>query len=494
VSSSNESSLGRVGRHTLRNAGAYLAELNTPVLRLGVTGLSRAGKTIFITGLVRNLVEGGRLPFFAPYAQGRITRAYLAPQPDDAVPRFDYEAHLDALGQSPPEWPQSTSRIAQLRVTLEYEPTGALRKLASSMLGTAKLHVDIVDYPGEWLIDLAMLDQSYAAWSAATVSAARSSSRRQAAAPWLGHMATLDPHATGEPAGLEVMAREAAGHFTTFLHAVRETNAVATLGPGRFLLPGDLAGSPLLTFAPLEIAVGGQSARGSLAAMMERRYESYRSYVARPFFLTHFGRLDRQVVLVDALSAIDAGPAAVEELTAALTDALSAFRPGSNTWLSRMIAPRIEKILFAATKADHLPRVSHDRLEAALGLMTARAMERAKFAGADVKVLAIAALRATREVEALDGGTLHACIAGIPLPGERFGDRTFDGREEAVLDPGELPADPAAALIAGRGPDVRILKFRPPRMGAAKGQFSAPEWPQIRLDRALDFLLGDRLT
>ncbi|MEQ1613579.1 MAG: YcjX family protein, partial [Hyphomicrobiaceae bacterium] len=40
----------------LRNAGAYLTELNSPTLRLGVTGLSRAGKTVFIAALVRNLV------------------------------------------------------------------------------------------------------------------------------------------------------------------------------------------------------------------------------------------------------------------------------------------------------------------------------------------------------------------------------------------------------------------------------------------------------
>ena len=33
----------------------------TPSVRLGVTGLSRAGKTVFITALVHNLLHGGRL-------------------------------------------------------------------------------------------------------------------------------------------------------------------------------------------------------------------------------------------------------------------------------------------------------------------------------------------------------------------------------------------------------------------------------------------------
>ena len=37
--------------------------------------------------------------------------------------------------------------------------------------------------------------------------------------------------------------------------------------------------------------------------MMERRYEAYKTHVVRPFFRDHFARLDRQIVLVDALDA-----------------------------------------------------------------------------------------------------------------------------------------------------------------------------------------------
>ena len=43
--------------------------------------------------------------------------------------------------------------------------------------------------------------------------------------------------------------------------------------------------------------------------MMERRYEAYKDVVVRPFFRDHFARLDRQIVLVDVLAALNAGPA-----------------------------------------------------------------------------------------------------------------------------------------------------------------------------------------
>ena len=72
--------------------------------------------------------------------------------------------------------------------------------------------------------------------------------------------------------------------------------------------------------------------------------------------------------------------------------------------------------------------------------------------------------------------------------------RVFDGLAEAAVFPGRLPDDPAAALagealaLPEADNDWRFVRFRPPL--TAPGQ--AP--PQIRLDRALQFLLGDRLA
>ena len=81
-------------------------------LRLGVTGLSRAGKTVFITSLVHNLTRGGKLPVFRVQAEGRLLRASLDPQPDDHVARFAYEDHLAALtgGAAGADWSSGMTR------------------------------------------------------------------------------------------------------------------------------------------------------------------------------------------------------------------------------------------------------------------------------------------------------------------------------------------------------------------------------------------------
>ncbi|RMF01358.1 MAG: YcjX family protein, partial [Alphaproteobacteria bacterium] len=305
----------------LRNAGEAALRITTPSIRLGVTGLARAGKTVFITSLVQNLLAGGRLPFLDAAAQGRILRAYLEPQPDDTVPRFDFEAHLQALKSEPPDWPESTRWLSQLRLTIEFRPQGLLDRLT----GRNRLHVDIVDYPGEWLLDLPLLHLTYAEWSQRAVGHARGMKRRiPEAARWLAFMEKIVP----DEAAAEARVVEAAKLFKAYLHAARDDErTLSTQPPGRFLMPGDLEGAPALTFCPLLLAADGRAVRRSYREMMERRFESYKAQVVKPFFRDHFARLDRQIVLVDALAAVNGGRTALDELKQAMTEILRAFRP-----------------------------------------------------------------------------------------------------------------------------------------------------------------------
>ena len=247
--------------------------------------------------------------------------------------------------------------------------------------------IDIIDYPGEWLLDLPLLGKSFAQWSRETIEASAAAGRAALAAPWRAGLSDLAPDAKAS----ETVAREQAERFTAYLQACRDDRyALSTLPPGRFLMPGELAGSPALTFAPLQVAEGQTYGANSLAAMMERRFEAYKTHVVKPFFRDHFSRLDRQIVLVDALSALNSGPSAVRDLQTALTDVMQSF-------------------------------------------------------------------------------------------------------------PGELPADPRRALrgdalaMPEDEADYRFVKFRPPPAELGDDGLPRP-LPHIRLDRALQFLLGDKLA
>src|SRR4029077_15976046 len=246
----------------------------------------------------------------------------------------------------------------------------------------------------EWVLDLPLLNKRFELWSAESLALSREKPRAHLAAEWHAQLATLYPAARED----EQATLAAAKLFTDYLRACRDERfAMSLLPPGRFLMPGNLAGSPALTFAPLDVPSDGTAPDGSLWAMMRRRYEAYKDVMVRPFFRDHFARLDRQIVLVDALAAFNAGPEALHDLEAAPRAILDCFRIGQRTLFSNLFRPRIDRILFAATKADHLHHSSHDRLEAVLRRAVAKAADRAEYAGATIDIVALAAVRATRE-------------------------------------------------------------------------------------------------
>jgi hypothetical protein len=65
------------------------------------------------------------------------------------------------------------------------------------------------------------------------------------------------------------------------------------------------------------------------------------------------------------------------------------------------------------------------------------------------------------------------------------------------MHPGDLPESPEAVLSAARDGaerwldgDYGVMRFAPPRLTPRPGE--GP--PHVRLDRALEFLIGDRLA
>lgn len=462
----------RVTRGVESAGGALSEAFLEPVIRLGVTGLSRAGKTVFITSLVANLLDRGRMPQLAAAAEGRILAAYLQPQPDDTVPRFDYERHIAALTSPSPRWPEGTRAISELRLSLRVRPGGLL----SGLTGPRTVHIDIVDYPGEWLLDLGLLDKDYVTWSAEALARVRT---RPGGVAFL---TLADETDTAAPLD-ETRARALAAAFTEHLERARAAG-FSDCSPGRFLMPGELAGSPVLTFAPLPPRDGAP--RGSLWREMRRRYDAYRARVVRPFFRDHLARIDRQVVLVDALGAIHAGPPAFEDLRRTLAGILTAFRPGRNGFFRELLlGRRVERILFAATRADHLHHTTHSRLTAIMAALVDDARRRADFAGAETLAMSLAAIRATVEETREHGGATLELVRGTLL----------DGRQAAFW-PGELPQDVTRLMSPARegaerwlDGDFGAMEFRPGTQGLKPGE--GP--PHIRLDRALQFLIGDRL-
>lgn len=442
-------------------------------LRLAVTGLSRAGKTAFLTSLVNQLRHAGleaRLDLMPAARESRLLGARRISQPDLAVPRFPYDQGMAALDAEPPRWPDPTRGISELRLSIRYRPVrrGLLRS------ETAELNLDLFDYPGEWLLDLPLLDQDYLSWSRDMLAGA-GEQRRALLAEWEQVAAKIDPAAEANEAELA----EVAMLYARSLQAAREAG-FANLQPGRFLLPGDLEGAPVLQFFPLPAITDTDPAALAklpaecVYATLAARFRHYQQHIVRPFYRDHFRRFDRQIVLVDVLGALSAGPERFEDLSRALATLMQSFDYGKRSLLSRLFAPRIDRLALAATKADHITPEQHTNLTALLEALLAEPLQDLRYANIPVKALSLASIRATEAHQVKHQGEHTAALRGTTLAGE-----------EVLVFPGEVPAKlPESEFWLRQGFDFRAFRPAPRDSGAL---------PHIRLDAALDWLIGDKL-
>ncbi|HVZ50910.1 MAG TPA: YcjX family protein, partial [Pseudolabrys sp.] len=267
---------------------------------LAVTGLSRAGKTVFITSLIHNFLSAlhnpNRMPLLKVVGEGRLIAARLEGAKAHLLPRFPYQANIEAMAAVPAAWPRATADISEIGIDIRFRPTGLIGQLLGRVSGpAATLKLKIVDYPGEWLLDLPLLSQSYAEWSRAMLLLWRRGLRADIGRDFLSFLAD---HPASE-ASSEAVAKEAHDLYRALLMTARDKHGLSYLQPGRFVCPGSLGDVPYLWFAPLDVPEGvDRPTPGSLGALMAERYEVYKREVVERFYKDYFRNYGRQIVLV----------------------------------------------------------------------------------------------------------------------------------------------------------------------------------------------------
>ncbi|MCY4360124.1 MAG: YcjX family protein [Cyanobacteria bacterium MAG APA_bin_95] len=449
------------------------------VIRLGVTGLSRSGKTVFITSLVAGLGNQETMVELAAAREGRIKAANLEPYPEGTIPRFPFEDHLSTMVlQDEPAWPPGTKRLSKLRLSLR------IRRKSSDWLGRLEetVHLDIIDFPGEWLIDLTMMDKNFASWSSECLERITFDAldNREAAVTYLKQLKRINTETEFNEEDAQSLART----FTAHLNALK-ADGYSSCTPGRFLQPGDLENSAVLTFAPLYPC--DKAVKDSLYKTFESRFEEYKEMVIQPFFKNHLSKIDRQVVLVDVMAAIDAGPGPFEDQRKAMKEILSVFQPGQKLWLTQLFQGHtVERILFAATKADHLNHSQHDKLSTYPDGVLRESVQKADDKGAKTKVMSIAALRVTQEHICIKDNKKYYGVCGYLSDKDGSRKRWYESSGE-LPDIGKLLEEARKGEQKWRSGSMSFPKFLPnPR---SRGQ----PLPHIRLDKALEFLIGDLL-
>jgi hypothetical protein len=453
--------------------------INDRPIKVAITGLARSGKTVFLTSLIANLLAMGTgrptMPALRAHidkgGKDRLRNIRLVPARAGTTPRFDYPGKLADLAAAQPRWPARTEDLAEIELELEISAGTGLLGQMRGLSGTPRVRLQLLDYPGEWLLDLPLLRLSYRQWSADTLRRLREKPRSDVAAEFLSFVSHIDPTRTADDALLQ------RGHrlYKAALERCRADFGLRYLQPGRFLTMGARNDAPFLWFFPTDDPPF-QAARNSIADLLNARFDAYKAEIRASFFDTNFRAFDRQIVLVDTLGALHAGRTAFEDTERAIAD-IAASLAESDSILPRFLGgSAIERIAFVATKADHVPALHRDNLRALMRDMVRLAREHGP-----------------------DEVSYHAA-ASVVSTSDGWADQP-DGHREPVVWGRKLGETEARAYRVGNVPIAHppdsfwsgryfeLPAFTPPPIDpSAVGGI-----PHLGLDQILVDLIGDRL-
>lgn len=433
---------------------------------IGVTGLSGSGKSSFITSLINQLqnYSNAKLSSFSPWLQHRILAVKQHPIEDRYLANFDYQKAINGLVTTPPQWPSSTQDVSGVLLEIK------LRSKAFTGRNTTRsLFVEIRDYPGEWLLDLPLLKQSYAQWSQQMEQLLATEPRRSMLNNPQLLFAAVDPSLTADNQVIDGYAQV----YKQFLHASRNREyPLSQIQPGRYLLPGQAQNIPAL-FPLLSLANWDESSLNacgpeSYFRVLERRFELYKRDIVRPFFKHFIRPIDRQIILIDAIAAVSSDENYLKEVLGSIEQISECFNYGSGS----IFSTGVDKVLFGATKVDQVIARDHDQVRHLLASMVRSSLERISWQNADYRVEAIAAIRSGNETT-IEG---DECIVGFSQKGEAIG----------YVHP-RIPAH-----IPSKQEWETLQAWHPETLNPPVGIHPDHALPHIRMDRVLQELIGDK--
>lgn len=384
----------------------------------------------------------------------------------DAPHAFDYDAGLQALTHHPPHWPASTTdwSIARIELTISrpwYSPK------------PRKRIIELFDYPGEWLMDLGLLEWDYARFCQALWGWCSQPPRLELGGELIEALSTIDPMAPVDLAYLLQLQQR----WADFLADCRlPPHQLSRNLPGRFLLSGGGYKPSEKPFVPLFAvnlaggAVPDKFPAQSWGAVCADHFTAYRDHEVRPFFEQHFKHLDAQVILIDLLGAMTAGQEALKDMRAALDSLLQPFRYGQDHWLGRLFRRRIRRVAICATKIDHLLPEDQKRMQSLLESYLYDTVQRLAAYDIDVGVMAIAAVQSAKLQTSSDHA--QSLIGRDKRTGERI-----------RFTPPHLPDTLPHAL------NLKIEDL--PQLSPPEGLDRVQAFPARRIDQLLAFLLAE---
>jgi hypothetical protein len=188
--------------------------------------------------------------------------------------------------------------------------------------------------------------------------------------------------------------------------------------------------------------------------------------------------------LADCLTPLNKGKQNFTDLSLAMSMILKSYNYGKSSFFSRLFAPKIDKLLFAASKADHVTPDQHDSLVSLLNQLVHQNKQALNFEAITMKTLAIASVKSTQSGVSKHKGRDIPVIQGRPLNSSNS-NTVFE--QKITVFPGLVP-DNLPKDEYWQNHCFNFIDFLP------VNDLNKHEClPHVRMDQVLQFLIADKM-
>jgi len=342
--------------------------------------------------------------------------------------------------------------------------------VASSVIGdSSTFNIEIRDYPGEWLLDLPLRDINYWTWSLENIELIQQAPRKTIMGDLLQQLQSINPFEILNEDRIESLFKL----YSEYLKECKQ-QGLTLIQPGRVLLPDP--NQPVVPFFPLlrlrqydQAALAGASEQ-SIYKVMLSRYDLYVSDIVKPFYDDYFNKIDRQVVMVDVLKGLSGGELNFDDMMVALSRIMDCYRHGTNSLFEKLMSPKVERILFLASKPDRVLASQHENLRSLVNDIIVRVCSQKLRNAIHFDTEAACAVRCTNEK--------HDKLRVTAEDGER-----------GVITPPDIPEH-----IPTHDEWLEMKVWQPVILQPpfVPGLQQGARLPSIRMDNVLKYLIGDK--
>lgn len=425
------------------------------VYRISITGLSRSGKSMLFTSLMTTLkyrAEGNYncLPLLKSLPIELIEGIELDAIEDYEL--FPIDSHLKSLEER--SWPKPTEQLYGFKLKIRLKETAKFKKY---LIRHKEVVFEFIDYPGEWITDMPMMNKTFSQWSDSAWAQQMTEPQNYYAQSWHQFIKgfNFDLMPNEQSIGLLV------GEYRNYLKQAK-SGGISLLQPGSFLITGSGYDWENKGFAPLPTKVTSDISHPWNRVFSEN-YQNFIEQWIKPLKAKSFKESDKQIILVDLFEGLNHSKLHLQQLKETLSNLSETFVYGNPNWFSKNVLRKsvIGKVAFVATKSDLIPESQKPMLLSLLKDVTEGA--RARFSDKDIQFehFLVSAIQATDAGKAKNSlryvnfNDKHVEAKFEEIPASL---NLMSGEENFPVLPVKVPKDYLPRILNGRGMD-RLFEY-----------------------------------